>query len=968
MFKRILTNVKNRLQGIVANRLLVFIFIIIVLFVILIGRLFVLQIVNGQEYLDGFTMQIQKTKNTQGTRGNIYDRTGKLIAYNELAYSVTIEDNGEYDSLVDFNRELNETIQTTMEIVERNGDVVINNFGIILDAANNYKFVATNDTQLLRFIADVYGETYIEDLSDEQQNSTADDIMNYLCTNEQYGYGIDMKKMDKAQALKLVNVRYAISLNSFQKYIETTIAEDVSKETVAEIMENMSRLQGVDIKEESLRRYNEPYAFASVIGYTGGISQEEYNEMEKDEQKRYFLTDEIGKSGLEAELETYLKGESGSVKLFVDNEGKIVETAETKEAKAGNDVHLTLDMDLQVAAYNILEQEVAGVLLSRLRNILDYDRESVEDASDLVVPIGDAYDALVSNDVLSIRHMKEEGAGATEAEVNGIFEAKKAEVLGTIEALLRDPGAASYEGSSEEIKAYLNHITDTVLTSRYQVLVSEAIDRNDEVYKQWHDEGSINIYTYLNHAIGKNWIDASKIKAEESTDKYSDSSELYNSLVDYIVQAIDNDNTLNKLAYRYLIKAGTVTGRQLCLILYEQNVLPFDQDQYNRLADSSLGAYDFLRGKIETLSITPGQLALEPCTGSLILTENKTGNVLACVSYPGYDNNRLANTMDSNYYNKLVQDQSTPFYNKVTQEATAPGSTYKPISAIAALTEGVVDTSTIINCTGTYEKVNPNPKCWIYPGAHGALNVTGAIAHSCNIFFYESGYRMSLEPGEGEEEQYSSSLGTDTLKKYAAQFGLDEVSGLELPESEPKMSDEASVPSAIGQGTNNFTTSQLVKYIGGVANRGEVKDLTLLNNVTDTDKNVVKEFDNKESTVVEGVADSSWDSVHQGMEQVIPQNFIAPFASLTNNGITVAGKSGTAQQSKTNADHALFVGFAPASNPEVSFAIRITNGYSSTYAAEVAGDMLSVYYNTKPREEIITGAAKSVSASSSHSD
>ena len=101
--------------------------------------------------------------------------------------------------------------------------------------------------------------------------------------------------------------------------------------------------------------------------------------------------------------------------------------------------------------------------------------------------------------------------------------------------------------------------------------------------------------------------------------------------------------------------------------------------------------------------------------------------------------------MDSIYYNKLVTDKARPFYNNATQEKTAPGSTYKPLVATAALTEGVVNTGTYLPCNGIYKKVDPNPKCWIYPLAHGSLNIEGAIENSCNCFFYETGYRMSLK-------------------------------------------------------------------------------------------------------------------------------------------------------------------------------------------------------------------------------
>ena len=307
--------IKSGIYELFQRRAVVSIIIFCVMFSILVGRLFQLQIVNGQSYLEDYTIQIQKTRTIQGTRGNIYDRNGNLLAYNELAYSVTIEDNGVYNTTAEKNEALNEEITRIIEIVEGNGDSVISDFSIVLDANNEYQFSMTDETQRLRFVADVFGESYIDSLDDEQRNMSAAEIIDYLCTDETYGYGIDQDALDRSQVLKMVNIRYAIGLNSFQKYIPTTVAEDVSDETVAEIMEHLNELQGVDIAEESLRRYTDSKYFANLIGYTGQISQEEYNALGEEEKEQYDLTDTVGKSGLEQVLDSTLQGDKGGVEI-----------------------------------------------------------------------------------------------------------------------------------------------------------------------------------------------------------------------------------------------------------------------------------------------------------------------------------------------------------------------------------------------------------------------------------------------------------------------------------------------------------------------------------------------------------------------------------------------------------------------------------------------------------------------------
>ena len=944
--------IKSGIYEIVKSRVFLVIIVFSILSAILLQRTFYLQIVKGQDYLDKYELQIQKTKEVEGTRGNIYDRNGVLLAYNELAYSVTIEDNGEYDSTAQKNEELNKVVTTVINMVESNGDTVINDFGIILDNDGTYAFTAESNTQRLRFIADVYGLKTIDELSEEQKNQSAGDIIDYLCTDKRYGYGIDQKELGKDEVLKLINIRYAISLNSYQKYIATTIAEDVSDETVADVMENSDALQGVSIEEESLRRYTDSMCFANIIGYTGQISTEEYDALSKEDQEKYDKNDTIGKAGIEKTMDSVLKGEKGEVKLYVNSVGKVIEKTQESEPEAGNDLYLSIDANLQKAAYHILEQELAGILLSKIQNTLSYDRSKVSDGSDVIIPIGDVYDSFISNEILNMNHFAQDDAKATEKEVYAIFSSYKEELLGTLEQIFSNADAAAYKDSSKEIQAYLTYIVTDILTRNTGVIMSGEIDTNDVTYKAWKEDESINIYTYLNYAISKNWVDSAKLKEYVAEgNKYTDSSELYEGLKKYLLEYLKEDSGFDKLIYKYMIKDGRVTGRQICLMLYEQEVLEYDEAQYQALLSGATGPYDFIRGKIQTLDITPGQLALEPCTGSFVMTDTKTGQVLACVSYPGYDNNRLANTMDSAYYNKLVTDNARPFYNNATQEKTAPGSTYKPLVSIAGLTEGVINTQTVLPCHGVYEKVTPNPKCWVYPNAHGSLNVEGAIENSCNCFYYEVGYRLSLtdngrnligsdnNSGSATSSYYSSDVGTDTLAKYASMFGLNETSGIEIPEAEPQISDESSVPSAIGQGTNNYTTSQLARYVTTIANKGTLFDLTLFDKVT---------------------------SVHNGMRNVVLVSHSSSFTDINRSDLKLSGKTGTAQQSKTHPDHALFVGFAPSDNPEIAFATRIANGYSSTFACEVARDVMKYYYKLVPEEELITGTAATIGTNASN--
>ena len=132
-----------------------------------------------------------------------------------------------------------------------------------------------------------------------------------------------------------------------------------------------------------------------------------------------------------------------------------------------------------------------------------------------------------------------------------------------------------------------------------------------------------------------------------SDTRYSDSEEFYRLFVDYILEHLENDEGFCKRIYKHMIRDDLLTGTQVCLILYDQEILDYDDEKIAELKNHTLSPFDFMMERIRNLEITPAQLALDPCTGSCVLTDVTTGELLACVTYPGYDNNRLANTVDS---------------------------------------------------------------------------------------------------------------------------------------------------------------------------------------------------------------------------------------------------------------------------------------------------------------------------------
>ena len=950
MFREIIDRLKEAVEYVMKSRLMVLVIVFCMTSAVLIGRLFYLQIVRGEDYLENYELQIRKTDSTAATRGNIYDRNGNILASNELAYSVTIKDTVPTDTDADEKNEiLNSTLDRVLELVEKNGDSVIDSFGIMLNSSGEYEYVETNETRKLRFIADVYGEAYVDDLEEDERNQSAAELIHYLC-EKRYGLNDDKDDpdYDPAYILKMVNMRYAMGLNGYQQYRSTTLASDVSDETAAAIMENQDELTGVDVEEISLRHYPDGIYFSSVIGYTGPMSQDEYDALDEEDKEKYSRSDIVGKWGIEQVCDSTLQGEKGESVYYVDNRGRVIDTISSTDPKAGNDVYLTIDKNLQISAYKLLEEKIAGILLSKLTDTLNYDPADAKDASSILIPVSDAYHALIANGLLDMGHFSADDAGAAEKAVYSAFREKQESVIGELTDQLSDPDAPAYRDLSEEMQAYMTYIYRQVLIEKTGIVISDAVDVTDKTLLAWTQDETISLCTFLNYAISQNWIDTSIL----GDSAYSSSEEIYEELVKYLKDYLSTDSDFDKLLYEYLIKSGGITGRQICAIVYEQGVLPMEEDKYNGLMDGSVSSFGWLYNKIESLQITPGELGMEPCSGGLVVTDPDTGDVLACVSYPGYDNNRLSNTMDSAYYNQLVTGTARTFYNRATQEKTAPGSTFKMVSSAAGLEEGIIDGNTGFYCDGEFSKVTPSPKCWVYPNGHGSLDVVGAIENSCNVFFYNVGYNLSID----DDGNYDSTLGTDRLGKYAELFGLGEKSGLEIDEASPDISNEYSIQSAIGQGNHNFTVSQLNRYVTTIANRGTVYDLTLIDRTADANGSLLRDNEAEVVRTIDEFDSSTWDMLQEGMEKMVTSHY-STFSDLE---FSMAGKTGTAQHNELHANHALFVGYAPTDSPEVSIAVRIAYGYNSGYASEVARDVLRIYFDPDLKDKLITGHAAAI--------
>ena len=962
------TKIKRIFKKISLKRTTVLILVFVIMSVVLVRRLFDLQIIQGEDYISKFQARTTKERVLKSTRGNILDRNGDILASNVLSYSLTLEDNGTYTSTREKNLTLNGVAYQVLQILHSNGDDITHSFHIVVDKNGEYAFDVVEGFTLNRFRADIYGQALIDDLKDEQKTATADQMMEFLTGSEKFSivlsgdraytedelisHGLPLT-LTKQEMLDIATIRYELNTNSFKKYMQVTIATNVSEKSVAAIMENKTGLQGIDVVEDSIRQYIDDESMAPILGYTGKASSEELTELRK--QNPDYSNDAIvGKAGIEQYMELTLQGTDGKETVSVDNLGKVLKIDEdTKvEPVAGDDVQLTIETDWQSAIYQILKQRVAGVLLTKIDAAKTFDYTYVTDASQIRIPIYDVYNALISNSVIDITKFSNEDASDIEKNLYAKFQQKQQRVFDTISTKLNGSNPPAYKDEDEETQEYLSYICNDLLRDTLGIISKDAINTSDATYKAWTTDETISLKDYLTYATSQGWIDISSFSPEG---EYLDSEEIYQALTAYIIDYLSTDTGFSKLLYKYMLQEDTISGQEICLVLYEQGVLDKNDDDYENLASGAMGAYDFMINKIYTLEIEPAQLALMPCSASAVVVDVKTGDVVALVSYPGYDNNRLTNDMDTDYYAKLALDQSSPFFNKATQQTTAPGSTLKLLSTIAGMEEGIIDEGTYIECTGTFDYVDPPINCW-YKNGHGSLDIRTAIEQSCNYFFNMIGFQL----GKVGDNEFSEVQSLNKLQEYASLIGLDRKTGIELSEATPKVSDAKAVPSYMGQGNNLFTTSELARYATVMATSGNVFKLTLLDKVMNPKGEVIQEYEPEIEDVV-NISSNIWDVIHDGMRRVIQTH--SQFDGL---GVEVAGKTGTAELDLRHPNHGLFIGYAPASDPEYAVAIRIANGYSSGNACLIANDIFKYMYNLADKDSILTGIASTDTSDTSN--
>ena len=329
--------------------------------------------------------------------------------------------------------------------------------------------------------------------------------------------------------------------------------------------------------------------------------------------------------------------------------------------------------------------------------------------------------------------------------------------------------------------------------------------------------------------------------------------------------------------------------------------------------------------------------------GAIAVIKIDGGEPLALVSAPSFDPSTLLDDYDA-----LLEDENKPLVNRALSGIYAPGSTFKPVTALAALNEKKVSTGTEIYDAGVFDKYEDyKPKCWLHPnGSHGSVNVTGAIKVSCNYYFYTIGDMLEI----------------DKLEAYARRFGLGEHTGIELPEEIGVMSNRKykaeimdgepwhngdMLQTAIGQYQSVFTPLQLANYTAALASNGNRYEARILKAVRSYDYS--QSLYEREPKLAGSVAlpQEYYDAVNQGLYEVANDMDGTAYKIFGSTSYKVAAKTGTAQLGENITDNGVFICYAPYDNPEIAIAIVVEKGGAGGEIVTIARDILDYYFAFK---------------------
>ena len=691
-----------------------------VLFSLLVGQLFYLQIVISDTFVRNPAITGTKDQIIPAPRGNIYDRFGRPLSINVSTHVVKLDPSAAFS---------NEALYELTRLFERNEEEFLISFPMTEEWP--YEFTLASPAWELHWKRDM--------TVPEPEDFTAAE--SFLWLRERWAIDEELSNEDARRILNFRAMLYQnrITLQPFE------VAWDVSMETVIAIEEQNTFFEGVNISMVTQREYPQGIYFAHMLGYTGLITAPL---LEAWEGQGYTPECIVGRAGLEISMEDRLRGQSGSQTIEINpNTGRRISgvSPEVVLPVPGDNIFLTLDIDMQIETYYILKEHLTEIAIRRIR----------------------------AND--------------------------------------------AREGRITHQQIFVNLIRGGWIPIRELMEVEE-------------DSAAYTLRSYVLERF------------PEATSHHDDHPEIRTFLIEGV-------------------NAGRVTPAMFFTAMVDLGILSDYNDFRARAATGRFLPNNLIIEKLQMGELTPQMINIDPSTGSVVVLCVRTGNVLAAVTYPSYDNNRLANRVDPEYYHRInVLDPTHPMINRPFMEGRAPGSTFKMITAVAGLETGVITPTSRIQDRVAFTRAgHPPARCWAARG-HGLISVSQAISISCNYFFFETSMRLGSNTTERIE----------TLNRYMEFFGLNERSGVQIgeladsfinldanfmsspsrkefnylsrnefaPRSDWAWNDGDTIRTSIGQSVNSYSAAMMARYILQIANRGERLPLTLVNKITSYDGEV----------------------------------------------------------------------------------------------------------------------------------
>lgn len=914
------------------NRIFVMLCGVIVLFTIIVLRLFSLQIIHGEYYDESITASVSKTLPVAASRGNIYDRYGRPLAINTVAYCVQVDGS----VTLELNREERKTLATDLtDWLWADGHHDVDSLPITTSSPYSFTFKGTDEEKekLEKSWKASIG------LEKKQYKLSATECLKYL-----------YKKYDVPEGYTAAQKRTYLSLamSDDRNLMALTLARKLSE-------------FGETIDDELPLDTEAPYAFQ----FNGNTNREKswkqsmlmkgkelnYNSRKTLDYLRDFfglpegLPEQLVRDTLGIRYSLYLKRyqQYQTVTIATDISDKTLAYVEENQDTFPNVVIDT------VSLRDYPEGEYFSHILGYIRQMTESDYALYKDEVD-----ADGNPLYSQTDVVGQDGMEK----LYEKELNGVDGKVLIEVdnQGRRMSVIDSTEPVAGKDVFLTLDSKLQKVAYDTLESELRTAVLRKLTGGGKTYAS-----STELFTSM---ININHISAQKmIQAEDGVQK-----QVYQKLKQANPTFSPTQDDAVAVAKEFLIdglEKGSISLKELMLMMIEQGNLSVTEEEKASI-ENGASPTAFIIKKLSNGEMSPADTGLDPCTGSVFVTQVGTGEVLASVTYPSYDNNELVNTFNNAYYNDLLQDGNTPLVNRPLKQKKASGSTFKMITALAGLETGTITPSTTIVDKGLFKDAGvPYARCWIYSntgGTHGPVNVSHALEVSCNYFFYELGYRLGSTANGSD-----SNKAITTLNEYMAAFGLNDYTGVELDEYGPTMASPANkekavktfnpdattsqtrwtdgdtIRTAIGQSINSYTPAQITKYVSTLANGGTLYKLHMVDHIQNADGTLHSEVEETVENVTK-FKEENLQAVYQGMYLVTNGSHGTLRTAFNDLPVKVAAKTGTAEEDKNRSSHTWFVCFAPFDDPQIAITVMIPFGEGSgTPAPAVAKAIIREY-------------------------